>query len=135
MGKKRIVIDTNIFLSALGWGGKPEKIIDEVMHGKYELVSSIKQFEEIANVLNYPKFDFSDNQKQRFLLLITELATIIRTKKDLRIVDDVKDNMILEIANETKIDYIVTGDDDLLRLKEFKNTKIVTVSNFLNILQ
>ena len=116
-------------------GGKPEKIIDGVIEGKFELISSTKQFEEIVRVLNYPKFDFSDNQKQRFLLLITELASIIRTKKELRIVDDIDDNMILEIANETKIDYIVTGDDDLLRLKEFKNTKIVTVSDFLDILQ
>ena len=134
MGKKRIVIDTNLFISALGWGGKPEQIIDEVMHGKYKLVSSMKQFEELSAVLNYPKFDFSDNQKQRFLLLITELSTIIKTKKKLKIADDEKDNMILEIANETNIDYIVTGDDDLLRLKEFKQTKIVTVSDFLNIL-
>lgn len=132
MGKKKIVIDTNLYVSALGWGGKPKIIIDKVINSEFELIISRRQMEEIEQVLDYPKFDFKSEQKQKLLQILVEIASIIETKEISGILDDPKDHCILEPANKMKIDYIITGDDDLLRLKKFKGAKIVKVADFLN---
>ena len=132
MGKKKIVLDTNLYISALGWGGNPKAIIDKVIKGEFELILSGKQLEEITKVLDYPKFGFDSEQKQKFLQLLYEIVTIVEIKETLiGVSDDPDDNIILEPANEMKIDNIVTGDDDLLRIKEFKGAKIINASDFL----
>lgn len=132
MGKKKIVVDTNTLISAFGWGGKPFEIVKGVVDGKYELILSLKQMEEFIKVLDYPKFGFTDEQKERFSLLLFGISTVIKTKTKLDgIVRDTKDNMLLEPTKKVKIDYIITGDKDLLVLKEFEGAKIVTASQFL----
>ncbi len=132
MGKEKIIIDTNLYLSALGWEGKPKKILDKVIAGEYELIISIKQLEEITRVLDYPKLGFTEEQKERFLLLLHKIATIIKIESKLDvIIRDSKDKIILEPANEIKIDCIITGDEDLLVLKEFKGAKILKPEAFL----
>ena len=134
MGKKKIVLDTNLYISALGWGGKPKEIINEVIEGKFELILSKNQLKEIKKVLNYPKFAFTKSQKQIFLKLLNQIATIIETKEKVKIVlDDPDDIIILEPVNEIDVDYIITGDNHLLKIKEFKGAKIIPASNFLNI--
>lgn len=131
MGKK-IIIDTNIYISALGWGGKPKQILNKIIDGEYELILSINQLEEIKRVLNYPKLGFTEEQKERFLLLLYQIATIVRTESELDIiVRDSKDIIILQPAKEIKIDYIITGDEDLLILKEFNGAKIIDPTTFL----
>ena len=51
MVKKRIVIDTNVFVSALGWGGKPNDLIEKVINKEFDLFVSEKQIDEIKKVL------------------------------------------------------------------------------------
>ena len=134
MGKKKIILDTNIYISALGWEGNPKKIFNKVIEGKYELIISHKQFKEITTVLDYPKFVFIQEQKERFILLLNEIATIVKTKINVNVVkDDPSDNIILEPAAEINIDYIVSGDRHLLGLKEFNDAKIVTPQQFLEV--
>jgi hypothetical protein len=62
------------------------------------------------------------------------MATTVYPHMHLNLVRDKKDNRILECAMESGSDYLVTGDRDLLALKEYKNVKIVTPREFLNIL-
>jgi putative PIN family toxin of toxin-antitoxin system len=132
MGKKKIVIDTNIYISALGWEGNPKRIVDKVIEGEFELILSKTQLEEIKRVLDYPKLGFTDERKKRFLQLLYEIATMVEIKEEVKgVSDDPKDDIILESANEMEIDYIITGEDHLLRLKEFKGAKIIKASEFL----
>jgi putative PIN family toxin of toxin-antitoxin system len=132
MGKKRVILDTNILISALGWKGNPKTIFNKVIAGELELILSYKQLNELLRVLNYPKFKFSDEQKDRFLSVLLEVATLVKTKSEVYIIkEDPSDNVILEPANEMKIDHIVSGNEHLLKLKEFKGAKIVTAKGFL----
>ena len=94
MGKKKIVLDTNLYISALGWEGKPKEIINKVIEGKFELILSKKQLREIKRVLDYPKFDFTEGQKQRVLQLLCSIATIIETKEKIKIVLDDPDDIM-----------------------------------------
>ena len=134
MGKKRIVLDTNILISALGWKGNPRVIFDRVIAGEFELILSYKQLNELMRVLNYPKFKFTDEQKDRFLSILLEVATLVKTESEVNVIkEDPSDNVILEPANEMKVDYIISGNDHLLKLKEFKGAKIITAKEFLDI--
>ena len=74
MGKKRIVIDTNNLISALGWEGNSRDLLRKVIDKEYEFIISIKQLEELKNVLDYPKFRFSEDQKRKFLEIIFRIS-------------------------------------------------------------
>jgi putative PIN family toxin of toxin-antitoxin system len=64
LGKRKVTLDTNILISALGWKGNPHKILQKVIDGEIELFISYDQFDELSRVLDYPKFDFTDEQKR-----------------------------------------------------------------------
>ena len=134
MGKKKVVLDTNILISALGWEGNPRAIFKKAIDKEFELILSSKQLGELLRVLNYPKFKFTDEQKERFLSILLSMAALVKTKSEIDIIkEDPDDNIILEPANEMKISYIISGNEHLLKLKEFKDAKIVTAKKFLDI--
>ena len=134
MGKKKIVIDTNNLISALGWEGKSKELFRKVIDKEYDLFISIKQIAELKRVINYPKFSFSEEQKRKFLEILFGIATIVETKTNLNVVkEDPDDNILLECATEANADYIISGDKHLKKLKEFGKIKIVSVSEFLKI--
>lgn len=136
MGKTKATLDTNILISALGWKGNPKKVFDTIVNEKVELVISNEQFDELSNALDYPKFQFTKEQKDRFKSLILELATFVKPVEKIdAIKDDPDDNMHLEAAVAGNVEYIVSGDPDLLDLKEFRGIKIMTAKEFLNELQ
>ena len=63
MGKTKVLLDSNIFISALGWNGKPRVIFEKCLHGELELVTSASQLDELMRVMDYPKFKFTEEQK------------------------------------------------------------------------
>src|SRR3989344_4446651 len=134
MGKKKVVLDTNVLISALGWEGNPRAIFKKAIDKEFELILCSKQLGELLRVLNYPKFKFTDEQKERFLSILLSMAALVKTKSEIDIIkEDPDDNIILEPANEMKISYIISGNEHLLKLKEFKDAKIVTAKKFLDI--
>ena len=64
---KRVVIDTNVLISALGWAGAPRKVINKVFDGEPNLYISEEILTELIKVMNYPKFGFTEEQKIRFI--------------------------------------------------------------------
>ena len=134
MGKTKATLDTNILISALGWLGNPHKILEKVINKEIELIISDKQFEELSNTLDYPHLDFTQEQKDKIKSIITELATFVNPQETLNIIkSDPDDNAILECALAGNAEYIVSGDPHLLDLKEFRGIKIITASQFLEL--
>lgn len=132
MGKTKATLDTNILISALGWKGNPKKVFDKIINGEVELIISDEQFNELSEALEYPKFHFTQEQKDRFKSLILETATVVKPVEKIDMIkEDPDDNMVLEAAVAGTVEYIVTGDPDLLDLKEFRGIKIVTARGFL----
>src|SRR3989344_6481830 len=133
MGKKKVVIDTNILISALGWKGKPNEIFRKVLDEEFELIISRKQIEELKEVMNYPKFSFAEEQKSRFITLLLNVAKVVEISNKLKVIkEDPDDDIILETAVENNVDFIISGDHHLLKLKEYSNVKIVTANEFLS---
>ena len=132
MDKTKATLDTNILISALGWRGNPKKVFDKIIRGEVELVISDEQFSEFSGALEYPKFQFTEEQKDRFKALIFELATFVKPVEKIDVIkEDPDDNIILEAAVAGNVEYIVSGDPDLLELKEFRWIKIRTAREFL----
>ncbi len=133
----RILIDTNVLISALGWEGNEKELLDKILTKKYKLIQSQALLDELINVLKRPKFDYiSLDKKSELLKYLTELAEMVNPKERIEMIkQDMTDNKILEAAVEGNADYIITGDEHLLNLKEFRKIRIVNAKEFLELLK
>jgi len=129
----KIVADTNIFISSFFWGGNPRRIMERIIDGKDELFTCKGILQETAAVMARPKFNVSDEYITNFIHSIEEIANHVTTTGTVQhVCRDGEDDKILECALLANADYIVTGDNDLLSLKEFRGIKIVTANEYLN---
>lgn len=137
----RIVLDANVWLSGLFWGGEARKIILLAEQKKFILLTSKEIISEITNVLQkeakFTRF-LKDREKNiedvaRTTLFISELIEV-KSKIDF-IKDDPSDNKILEAALDGRAKYIVSYDNHLLRLREFQGIKIIIPQEFLKIIE
>lgn len=127
----RVVVDTNVLVSATIVQGKQFEILRLAKMGKIKLTVSpdiIKEFEE---VISRDKFGFSKEQVSLAIKQILEIAEIIIPQHKLSIIkEDPDDNIILECALESKADVIISGDTHLLDLKKYKEIRIVNATEF-----
>jgi putative PIN family toxin of toxin-antitoxin system len=129
----RIVLDTNIYISAIRFGGNPEQILDSGRKRETEILVSEEILGETAKVLR-KKFEFNDLQIDETLREIRHIAYLTTPKNTIKIIkEDEPDNRVLECAFEGNADYIVSGDRHLLSLKEYQGIKILRPKDFLNI--
>ena len=131
MGRKvRVVLDTNILISALGFGGKPREIFKLVLEKKITAISSHILLAEFDDVIS-KKFPKLATELDRIQKQFKKNMKIVKPSRSVHILQDEPDNRVLEAASEGGCDYIVTGDNDLLNLKKFKNILVLKPDNFL----
>lgn len=126
----RIVIDTNILISALVYGGKPRDLLELVIIRQIAGITSLFLLAELVETLTR-KFNFSPQKVYQIERKIRKSFKFVRPNKILEVVRDKDDNRVLEAAVEGECDYIVTGDRDLLDLGRYEKIKIVTSVQFL----
>ncbi|MBI3412744.1 MAG: putative toxin-antitoxin system toxin component, PIN family [Candidatus Aenigmarchaeota archaeon] len=127
----RIVVDTNIIISSIFWRGHPyEVVIGGLLRG-YQLVTSAVILDETVDKLRN-KFHFPEEGIQQLVDILLTHSHLIEPASKFDVVRDKNDNKIIECAFDGKADYIVTGDLDLLSLKEFRGIKIITAKEFLD---
>ncbi len=132
----KIVIDTNVLMSAFGWSGKPRRVFEAVLDGKFELIISKKQLTEIRRVLTYPRLKFAIEEQTRFIDIIARASHIVETHNEFQVIkEDPPDNALLEAAIEHHAEYIISGDQHLLRLKLFQGVKIVSPAEFTALIE
>lgn len=120
----RVVADTNVYISAILFGGKPERIINMARNGKIELLISPDILAEVARVLK-GKFGWTEEQVRVTLAEISSITTLITPKIRLNVItEDKADNLFLECALAGGAKYIVSGDTRHLQpLKEYKGIR------------
>ena len=129
----RVVLDTNVWISALNFGGKPAQILKLAVKGRIRLYSSQTLFAELLGVLR-KKFDYSDEKIEEVEVLFKKRVKFREPRTTLNVIKtDPSDNRVLECALETEADYIVSGDKDLLNLESFRGIRIVSAADFLKI--
>lgn len=134
----RITADTNVLISSTFWYGSSNKIMEKVENKEIELVLSREIIKEFTKVLEYEEIQQKIKNKnlemRRTVEKIASISTIVEPKQKLNVVkDDAKDNKIIECAVEGNVDYIISQDKHLLKLKEYKEIKIVLPEDFLKV--
>jgi len=128
---KRIVIDTNIIASAIFFGGKPKTLIDLLLKQKICSYVTLEIIEEYQKTINY-LFDKYNKEPIVCLDHIISASNIIDSTSKYEICRDHDDDKFINCAIDSKAMYIVSGDNDLLDIKKYKNIEILTVSDFLD---
>jgi putative PIN family toxin of toxin-antitoxin system len=130
---KAIVIDTNVVVSALLFGGAPGELIPLWEAGNIQPKASKEIIEEYIRVFAYPKFNLSE-EEINFLLYheILPYFEVVRVSRGRVIIrDDPSDDKFIRCAKAGKASIIISGDRHLLRLKSYGKIKILTPSQFL----
>lgn len=131
-----VVIDTNVLVSALVGRGKPRRLVTKLLE-EHMVVSSTEMLAELADVISRDKFrEVKSWEAGRFMSILAGRSVLVTIRQPLKIVaDDPDDDMVLNTAHEGRADYIVSGDRHLLKLREFRRIKIVTVKQMLEMIR
>lgn len=133
----RALIDTNVMISGTFWPGKSKILLNAVRQRRITCVTSETLLEEFREILMDPQrpFRLSVQDASRIVNAWRSLATVITPTSHVAVCRDPDDNRVLECALDGHVEYIITGDKDLLELGEFQGIRIVTVSDFLHMYQ
>ncbi len=128
----RIVADTNIYISALMFGGLPGVLVNLGLMQAFTLVISPALLDELQDKLRV-KFGVLAQDASAIRVKLETVGDLIDPAIVLEVVtDDPDDNRVLECAVAGRADYIVSGDRHLLKLKEHAGIKILTAREFLD---
>ncbi len=136
----RAVLDTNVLVSGLiSDQSPPRQLVDAWLDGRYVLVTSLYQVEEMSHILAYPRIAsrlrLSEADVDLILAALLSQAEVVGGALRLPGVSrDPKDDPLVACAVEGGAAYLVSGDRDLLDLGEYENTRVVTPREFVEIL-
>jgi len=132
MTAPRIVLDTNVLISAIVFVGRPRDVLERVISGTFAMAISAEMLAEFQGVLEGKKFRYPSAIVRTIvneLLAVSDLVRPMRKVKQVKV--DPADNRILECALESKAACIVTGDRHLLELGHFEGIPILDIAAFL----
>lgn len=136
MKTKKVILDTNLWISYLITKDFP--LIDQLIEDeKIKLMFSTELLEEFVEVANRPKLKKFFRKKDLVELLetIDSVGKVVEVKSNVEICRDSKDNFLLNLAIDSKADFLITGDADLLVLEEIRTTKIISIAQLPEFLQ
>lgn len=130
----RAIVDTNVTVSGLLFGGLPLKIIHAALARRFEWIISPVLINELERVLRSEKFALSDHEIQVLTAPLLDIAEIVVPEKTINVITRCPaDNRVLECAMEGRCSVIVSGDRrDLLSLKRYQQVEIVTARQFFD---
>jgi len=129
--RNRIIIDTNLWVSFLLT--KQFSFLDDLFeNGKIQLIFSQELLDEFMEVINRPKLRkyFSNENLGCLLEMIEQYSDFITVTSETNVCRDAKDNFLLSLAKDGLADFLITGDQDLLVIKRFEKTEIITIAEF-----
>jgi uncharacterized protein len=131
MRKNRVVLDTNVLVSAhLNAEGFERHVLDLVLAGKLQIAVSEPILTEYEGVLRRPRFGIKPRQVSQSMRLIRKAARIVSPRRELTVTRDRADNRFLECAEASKADYLVTGNKRHFPA-EWRQTQVVNARELL----
>lgn len=129
----RIVADTNIIISAIFWNGFPRRVIDAVIDGRLAAYVCAEIIEEYISIYQEMLNAGYETANLELLTSFIAKAVLIKTTSSVKVCRDPDDDKFLECALDAQAKYIVSGDKDLLVLKEYEGIQIVTAHEFYDL--
>jgi len=133
MKNKNVILDTNLWISFLI--SKDYSFLDNyVLKEKVKLVFSEELFSEFISIAERPKFKkyFSNSDVDKLIQTIDKYGILIKVSSEIKLCRDIKDNFLLNLAIDSDADFLVTGDKDLLEIKNIRKTKIITIRELMD---
>jgi uncharacterized protein len=133
VGKRtKVVIDSNVLVSAFGWHGTPEEVVRLATTGEISNFTSTEMLSELVRVVGYPKMRFPESLQAEIIETVFTSSSLVNMTEPLKVINsDPADNRVLECAVAACVDFIISGDRHLLDLKKFRDIEIVTPEDFL----
>lgn len=131
---QKIILDTNVVISSLLSNSYPAKIIYEVVYVKdVDICLSTQVLKEYVDVFKRKKFfkypDFI-NKADTLLSKLNELSHLFEPTVKIELLSDPSDNKFLELASASSADFLITGNTNHFKLKEFEYTRIVSPKEY-----
>jgi putative PIN family toxin of toxin-antitoxin system len=131
----RVVLDTNVFISAV-MGGRLGVIIDEWKAEKFKLIVTDAIAREYLEVINRPKFGILMDEIIAVTDYLLQIAEFVTPEEEILVIfADPTDNKFIEAAVAGRVNYIVSGDGHLFELGSFREIPIITARDFINLLE
>jgi len=132
----KIVLDTNVYVSATLSKGKPYYVLDSAERGETDLYISPFILHEIEDVLGRDKIPFEQKDTERFVDKVLSVATVVTPDEEPDVIeDDPSDNQVLACALEADTEYLVSGDRHLLELEEYAGIEIMEPAEFMSTME
>jgi putative PIN family toxin of toxin-antitoxin system len=127
----RIVIDTNVLVSGIFWGGVPHRLLSAWIAGEMEVCATPQVLSEYCDVIDRLAGRCArQDLAKRWKAYLFEHLTLIAESRPYQGVRDPKDDKFIACALSAGASLLVSGDDDLLTLREVEGVKIVKVSDW-----
>jgi len=137
----RVVLDTNVLVSGLitPRGSSPHQIYLKFKEQKFLLLTSAGILGEVEDVINRPhlvkKYQLSQNERRKMIKELIDLSFVVSEANDIKVIlSDPDDDKFISCAIFGKADYLVSGDNHLLKLNGYQDLKIITPKEFVEML-
>ena len=128
----KVVFDTNILVSAFVFpGGRADAALERIVGAHDELILSKAILDELLGVLAR-KFARDAEELAHIAVFLEEMATMVKASRRLRVLKDGPDNRILECAIAGGARAIVTGDQAMLALNEYRGVRVLSLRDYLD---
>lgn len=132
----RVVLDTNVLILALFFGGNPQTVLEKAIMGQIGLVLSREILNEFEGVLCGKKFAYAPEIARNIVRELEAVSDLVFPSRKIAAVKaDPYDNLILECAVKARVDYVVSGDNHLLELRSFEGIPILSPAQFLKMVE
>jgi len=127
----KVVIDSNVFISAFGWDGKPEAVLRLMEQGLILNHTTEEMFDELKRVVAYPKLKFSPSLQAKILEFVFSWSNFVGHVAPVAVVaDDPDDDKFIACAVAAGASHIVSGDPHLLTVGSYQDIRILTPAQF-----
>ena len=127
----KVIIDTNILVSAAIRDREPETIIQFIVDNpEFEWIGSSEIMTEYKEVLQRRKLKLTEEIQKEWIELLQSVTTVIEVDIEVDFPRDRKDAKFLACALSASADFLITGDRDFEEVPQLENTTILSVKDF-----
>ncbi len=128
----KVVIDTNVVASGIFFGGNPQRLLQYAIKKDFDVFVSDEIVAEYTEIIQRLAEKYPDRPQRLPLEPFISSCKFVSPKRKVTACRDPDDNKFIECALESKCLYVVSGDDDLLSVKNYEGIEIITTAEFLH---